>query len=120
MSSSQNTTGSVMTEMETIQVKVIDRDGELHELEGPTDMGLNLMELTKAYGLPVQGTCGGMALCASCHCFVKSEHELPDQSDEELGTLDTILNSEDNSRLTCQLSLRPELDGLVVELAPEE
>ena len=48
-----------------ITVKVKDRQGVVHELEAPTDMNMNLMELCKAYELPVEGSCGGMDMCAS-------------------------------------------------------
>ena len=51
-----------MVEDNIIRVKVIDREGEEHELDAPTDMNLNLMEVLKSYELPVEGTCGGMAL----------------------------------------------------------
>jgi len=58
-----------------IKVTVIDREGKSHELDAPTDMGMNMMELCKAAELPVEGTCGGMAMCASCHMYVESSHE---------------------------------------------
>ena len=59
-----------------ITVTVTDRDGMEHELMAPTDMAMNMMEVCKSYDLPVEGTCGGMALCASCHMYVLSDHEL--------------------------------------------
>ncbi len=102
-----------------INVKVIDREGAEHNLEAPTDMNMNLMELSKAYELPVEGTCGGMAMCASCQVYVQSDHELPEKSDGEEDMLDQAFNVEENSRLGCQIYLTEELDGLVVELAPE-
>ena len=104
---------------EMIRVTVVDREGKAHELEGPTDMNMNLMELCKAYGLPVEGTCGGMALCASCHVYVLSEHELSNASDDEEDMLDQAFFVQPNSRLSCQIRLSPELDGLVVQLAKE-
>lgn len=103
----------------TINVTVIDRVGKEHKLEGPTDMGMSLMELCKAYELPVEGTCGGMALCASCQCYLLSDTKLPEQSDDELAMLDQAFNVKPNSRLGCQIKLTPEIDGLKVELAPE-
>lgn len=101
-----------------IRLQVIDREGEGHDIDVPTDIGLNLMEVMKASGLPVEGTCGGMALCASCHCYVRSDHELPEPSDDELDMLDQALGVEDESRLACQIKISKEIDGLVVELAP--
>ena len=104
--------------MADINVTVIDREGETHEIEAPTDMSLNMMELCKASELPVEGTCGGMALCASCHMYVESDHELPEMTEDEEDMLDQAFHVEDNSRLGCQLKLTDELEGLVVRLAP--
>ena len=101
-----------------INIKVTDREGKVHDLEAPTDMNLNLMEVLKSYELPVEGTCGGMALCASCHCYVESEHELKEQSEDEEDMLDQAFFVEDNSRLSCQIRIKEELDGLEVKLAP--
>lgn len=100
-----------------IKVTVIDREGKSHELDAPTDMGMNMMELCKAAELPVEGTCGGMAMCASCHMYVESDHELPEASDDEEDMLDQAFFVEDNSRLGCQIHLADSLDGLVVKLA---
>ena len=102
-----------------ITITVIDRKGVAHELPAPTDMNFNLMELCKSAELPVEGTCGGMALCASCHCYIESEHELPDPSDDEEDMLDQAFFVEDNSRLGCQIDLTPQIDGLTVRLAPQ-
>ena len=103
----------------TIKVTIIDREGVPHELEGPTDMNMNVMELCKAYELPVEGTCGGMAMCASCQCYLESDTALPEQSDAELDMLDQAFHVKSNSRLGCQLHLNDELDGVVLRLAPE-
>lgn len=102
-----------------IKITVIDRQDEVHELEAPTDMNMNLMEVCKAYELPVKGTCGGMALCSTCHCYILSDHDLPDMKEEEEDMLDQAFFVEDNSRLGCQVRIEPELDGLVIKLAPE-
>ena len=102
-----------------ITITVIDRDDQVHQLEAPTDMGLSLMELCKSYELPVLGTCGGMALCASCHVYVLSEHELHEPTDDELNMLDSAFFVQNNSRLGCQIKIANELDGLEVKLAPQ-
>jgi len=101
-----------------ITVTVIDREGKTHELEAPTDMNMNMMEFCKAVELPVEGTCGGMALCASCHMYVESDHELNEPSEDEEDMLDQAFFVEDNSRLGCQIHLNDDLDGLTVRLAP--
>ena len=102
-----------------ITIKVIDREDKEHLLEAPTDMNLNLMELCKAYELPVEGTCGGMALCSTCHVYIKSDHELPEATEDEENMLDQAFFVKDNSRLGCQIKLSDELDGLEVKLAPQ-
>ncbi|UZR95830.1 2Fe-2S iron-sulfur cluster-binding protein [Chondrinema litorale] len=106
--------------MDIINITIIDRQGNTLETEAPTDMNLNLMELCKANELPVQGTCGGMCLCSTCHVYVESEHDLPEMSETEEDMLDNaFFVDDDKSRLGCQLKITPELHGLVVKLAPE-
>ena len=102
-----------------ITVTIIDREGTAHQLEGPTDMNMNIMELCKAYELPVEGACGGMAMCATCQCYLESDTELPEQSDAELDMLDQAFFVKDNSRLGCQIQLADKIDGIVLRLAPE-
>ena len=104
---------------QTINLTVIDREGVAHKIVAPTDMNMNVMELCKASELPVEGTCGGMALCASCHLYVESDHELSEQSADEEDMLDQACFVKENSRLGCQIRLKDELEGLVVRLAPD-
>jgi ferredoxin len=105
--------------MNEISVTIIDRDGLEHILVGPTDMNLNIMELCKSYDLPVKGECGGMAMCATCQCYLESDHVLNDQSDDELDMLDQAFFVKPSSRLGCQIQLSEEIDGIVLRLAPE-
>ena len=62
--------------MSDIKIYIIDRDQKKHSLIVPTDMNMNLMEACKSYELPVEGICGGMAMCASCQVYVNSENLL--------------------------------------------
>jgi ferredoxin len=101
-----------------IKVNIIDREGKRHELDAPTDMNMNIMEICKSYELPVEGTCGGMALCASCQVYLESDTELPEQSDSELAMLDQAFHVKDNSRLGCQIRITEEIDGITLRLAP--
>jgi 2Fe-2S ferredoxin len=108
--------------MSDIKVIITDREGTKHNLDAPTDMGMNIMELVRAYELAPEGTigvCGGMAMCASCQCYVESDHELPEMTPDEDAMLAEAFYVEDNSRLGCQIQLTPELDGLQIQLAPE-
>jgi ferredoxin-2, mitochondrial len=101
-----------------VNITVKDREGNCHDLVAPTDMAMSLMEVCKSYELPVEGTCGGMALCASCHVYVISDHILSEQSDDELDMLDQAFFVKSNSRLGCQIKIKEDLEGLEVELAP--
>jgi ferredoxin len=101
-----------------IKVTVTDREKKIHVLEAPTDMSLNMMEVCKSYDLPVEGICGGMALCASCHMYVLSNHHLPEPSENEENMLDQAFFVKNNSRLGCQIKINSDLDGLELELAP--
>ena len=103
-----------------INISITDRTGEVHNIEAPTDMSMNLMEVCKSFELPVEGTCGGMAMCASCQCYILSDSTLPKKSDDEVAMLSEAYNVKENSRLGCQIFITSELDGLRVELAPEE
>jgi 2Fe-2S ferredoxin len=105
-----------------ITVTVVDRQGVSHEIAAPTDMNMNLMEIVKSYELAPEGTigvCGGMAMCASCQCYVESDHLLPPRSDDEDAMLADAFNVKENSRLSCQIFIKEELNGLEVKLAPE-
>jgi len=105
-----------------ITLKITDRKGILHEIQAPTDMAMNLMEVIRSYELAEEGTigiCGGMAMCASCQCYVNSNHQLPEMSIDEDMMLAEAFHVENNSRLGCQIQMTPAMDGLEVVLAPE-
>lgn len=108
--------------MSDITLKITDRDGVLHKIQAPTDMAMNLMEVIRSFELAPEGTvgiCGGMAMCASCQCYVKSKHQLPEIGPNEDLMLAEAFYVQQNSRLGCQIPITSELDGLEVELAPE-
>lgn len=105
-----------------VAITIIDREGVSHSIEAPTDMAMNLMEVVRSFELAPEGTigvCGGMAMCASCQCYVLSDHELPEMQDDEEAMLSEAFYVKDNSRLGCQIQMTPEMEGLKVELAPE-
>ena len=105
-----------------VAITIIDREGVSHTIEAPTDMAMNLMEVVRSFELAPEGTigvCGGMAMCASCQCYVLSDHELPEMQDDEEAMLSEAFYVKDNSRLGCQIQMTPEMEGLKVELAPE-
>jgi len=103
---------------EDIRIYVEEAPGKRREIEAPTDMGLSLMEMLKASGYDIMATCGGMALCATCHVEVLAGPALPEPGDDELDMLETLPAVHAGSRLSCQIRLTPRTDGLVVRLAP--
>jgi len=108
--------------MSDIKITIIDREGEAHYVDAPTDMNMNLMEVIRSYELAAEGTigiCGGMAMCASCQCYIQShEHLLPEKGYEEEDMLDQAFFVQPNSRLSCQIPITEELEGLEVKISP--
>lgn len=105
-----------------ISIKITDREGKTHQVLAPTDMAMNLMEVIRSYELAPEGTigiCGGMAMCASCQCYILSNTQLPEMQDDEEAMLSEAFYVKNNSRLGCQIQITPELEGLEIELAPE-
>lgn len=105
-----------------VTIKITDRDGVTHEVQAPTDMNMNIMELVRAYELAPEGTigvCGGMAMCASCQCYVLNDVVLPEMGDDEEAMLSEAFFVKDNSRLGCQIAITADLEGLELALAPE-
>ncbi len=106
-----------------ITLHITDRNGVQHQVQAPTDMAMNLMEVVKGFELAPEGTigiCGGMAMCASCQCYIESDHKLPAQTEEELAMLSDAFFVKPNSRLGCQIFITEELEGLKLTLAPAE
>lgn len=100
-----------------IHIEVKDKLGSVRVIEIPLGMGLNLMEALKAHEYDIEATCGGMALCATCHIRVSSGWEkLPPQHEEELNMLDTLPTVYPDSRLSCQVPVTEALDGIVVQI----
>jgi len=105
-----------------ITIFITDREGQRHEVQAPTDMNMNLMELVRAYELAPEGTigiCGGMAMCASCQCYVLNDVALPPMQDDEEAMLSEAFYVKPTSRLGCQVAITGDIAGLEVELAPE-
>lgn len=106
-----------------ITIKITDRNGFKHEVQAPTDMNMNVMELIRMYELAEEGTvgvCGGMAMCASCQCYLLNDVLKTQRNDDEEAMLADAYHVKENSRLGCQIHLSEELDGLELEIAPEQ
>ena len=104
--------------METIHVNVTDYEGKTHSIEGI--VGWQLMEVIRDSGLPITAECGGACACATCHVYVSPEWmtKLRPPSRDETMMMDDAMAVQENSRLSCQIMLLPELEGLEVTLAP--
>jgi ferredoxin len=114
------------TMSQDITIKITDRNGAKHEVQAPTDMNMNIMELIRVYELAEEGTvgtvgvCGGMAMCASCQCYVLNDVISLERNPDEEAMLWEAYHVKENSRLGCQIPITPEIDGLEVEIAPEQ
>ena len=99
-------------------LNVIDRNGTLHTVEGLD--GWRVMEIIRDQGLPIKAECGGACACATCHVYVDDAWlgRLVPPTDEVLERLDDAFEVTDASRLSCQILMREDFDGLTVTLAP--
>ena len=83
--------------------------------------GDSLLRVAQAAGMPLEGTCEGQMACSTCHVIVASEwfDRLPEASEEEEDMLDLAAGARRTSRLSCQIILREEFDGLTVSIPVE-
>ncbi len=101
-----------------IKLFVTDRSGQNHELEAETGQTLMQTLQTPSYG--VEAICGGLCSCATCHVYIgeswlKKVAEIGTEEDE---LLEGTFERESNSRLSCQISITEELDGMDLTIAP--
>lgn len=95
-----------------IVFEVEDAHGNTQNIEVPEEISLSLMEVLKASEYSILATCGGMALCATCHVEVVNGIEnLGSPNDAELDMIDTLPNAGSNSRLACQIRISEQLNG---------
>jgi 2Fe-2S ferredoxin len=95
----------------------VDRGGSEHTVEAA--VGQTVMEVAVQNGVPgIEAICGGSCACATCHVYVDDAwiERTGGASDMEAGMLEIAVGVEPNSRLSCQIRIRPELDGLIVRL----
>ncbi len=99
------------------KVVFLQPDGVRREVEAPA--GITLMEAARLNGIAgVVAQCGGACACATCHVYVAAAwfDRLEPPEDMELGMLETAWEPRENSRLSCQVQLTPQLDGLEVRV----
>ncbi len=101
-----------------LTILVTDRAGAEHRL--PAEEGWRAMEVIRDWGLDMKAACGGACACATCHVHVDPEWaaRLAPPTGEEIDMLDGAFEVTDASRLSCQILLTPEMDGLRLRLAP--
>ncbi len=85
------------------------------------EVGDNLLKLGQAAGLPLEGTCEGQMACSTCHVIVAAQwfDKLGEASEEEEDMLDFAAGARRTSRLSCQIDLTQEMDGLTVSVPGE-
>lgn len=104
-----------------ITFEVEDNTGKRRTIEVPEGINLNLMEVLRASEYPIEATCGGMALCATCYVEVlEGMTQLDDPTDAELDMLDTLPASNDRSRLACQIKVSERLQNVVLQFKAQQ
>jgi 2Fe-2S ferredoxin len=101
-----------------MRIFLTDLEGVRHEVDAVA--GWRVMEIIRDHGFPIKAECGGACSCATCHVYVDEKwlDKVDPKSDEEDYMLDEAFDLRDNSRLSCQIIMSPELDGLELSLAP--
>jgi len=99
------------------KIVYIEHDGKEHVVDAT--VGVSVMQTALDHFVPgILGDCGGACSCGTCHCYVDAawEQRLPPIAENEEIMLEGTLHTEANSRLSCQIRVTPEIDGLVVRL----
>ena len=103
------------------QLTVVKRDGTSEQFEAQN--GYTVMDANRDQGIDeLLAICGGCCSCATCHVFVDEAFvdKLPPLNGDEDDLLDSSEHRQANSRLSCQIPISAELDGLTVTIAPED
>lgn len=100
----------------TVKVVFVERHGATRELTG--ESGVSLMQAAKTHGVDMEGACEGCMACSTCHVIVDPawSGKLPKPAEAEADMLDLTYGVTPTSRLACQITLTPALDGLTVRL----
>lgn len=102
-----------------VKVRFITAEGGVVEAEGAA--GEHLLEVAQAAGLPLEGTCEGQMACSTCHVIVAAAwfDKIPPAAADEEDMLDLAAGVVRTSRLSCQIVLSAELEGLEVRIPGE-
>ena len=102
-----------------IEVTFIGPDNETQIVQAK--LGEDLLSVAQAAGQPLEGTCEGQMACSTCHVIVGKDwfDKLPRATEDEEDMLDLASGARRTSRLSCQITLTAELDGMVVNIPSE-
>lgn len=102
-----------------ITVTFINAEGQAQTVDA--EVGQDLLKVAQAAGQPLEGTCEGQMACSTCHVIVDKDWfgKLPPAVEDEEDMLDLASGARRTSRLSCQIILTEELDGLVVHIPAE-
>lgn len=103
-----------------VKITYVQPDGSKQTVEG--EVGNTVMEAAKKHGIDgIEAECGGACACATCHVYVdaawREKVGPPNEMEEDM--LDFAFDVREESRLSCQIKVTPELDGLVLKV-PEK
>ncbi len=103
-----------------INISVQDLDGQSHEIQARE--GDSLMESLRTHEWGVAAICGGLCSCGTCHVYLDAQwlDKFQPKDPDEQDLLNDFDNTKDNSRLSCQLHLQANHDGLKLSIAPDE
>ncbi|MCZ6642629.1 MAG: 2Fe-2S iron-sulfur cluster-binding protein [Gammaproteobacteria bacterium] len=99
------------------KVTYVEDNGTAHEIDVPT--GTTLMQGAVSHLIPgIEGDCGGLCACGTCHVYISAEFaQLCNSADElESGMLEFAFDVRDSSRLSCQIEVSEEMEGIVVQM----
>lgn len=104
--------------MKILTLNVTNSNGSEHTVEALA--GWQVMEILRDHGFPIKAECGGACCCATCHVYIAPEwlDRVPPMGEEEEVMLDSAMQVQDSSRLSCQIVMSEALDGLHVLIAP--
>ena len=103
------------------KITYIEHNGKTHVQEVPN--GLSLMEGAVQNNIPgIDADCGGSCACATCHVYVDEKwfNKLPNKEAAEEDMLDMAFEPNKFSRLTCQITVSDDLDGMVVKMPSKQ
>ena len=98
-------------------IKFIEHNGTEHLVD--EEVGRSVMQAAVDNCVPgIVADCGGSCSCGTCHCFVADDWIglIPEAQDDEKSLVEGLLEVTANSRLSCRITVTPELDGMVVRL----